>query len=461
MREKQKILLVDDERGFRQAIVRFLQKDHTVIEAATGREGLELARAEEPDLVLLDIGLPDESGLEILTQLKELRPSPTVVMVTAYEQVKDVVLAMKRGAFDYLVKPVDLEEFELTIQHALENASLRNEVDRLRQEVQRLQKVDRLVGRNPSFLEAQMLAVKSAQSPDAGVLLQGESGVGKELFARLIHSSSPRAAYPFVALNCAVFSPEIIESELFGYEKGAFTGARAEGKEGLLEVADGGTLFLDEVVDLPAEVQAKLLRVIEEKEFYPLGGTKKRRVDLRIVSACNRNLWEAAEQGAFRKDLFFRLATIQIKLPALRDRRQDILPLTHYFLEQLNDKYGKRFRTVSPDAQKILLSYAWPGNVRELRNAVERVVLLENDDTVLGRHLRFLGPGGEAAKMEGEDAGLGVELPDEGVSLQALEKTVIKKAYEKCGRNKSKTARFLSIPRHVLLYRLKKYGIGS
>lgn len=460
MREKQKILLVDDERGFRQAIVRFLQKDHTVIEAATGREGLELARAEEPDLVLLDIGLPDESGLEILTQLKELRPSPTVVMVTAYEQVKDVVLAMKRGAFDYLVKPVDLEEFELTIQHALENASLRNEVDRLRQEVQRLQKVDRLVGRNPSFLEAQMLAVKSAQSPDAGVLLQGESGVGKELFARLIHSSSPRAAYPFVALNCAVFSPEIIESELFGYEKGAFTGARAEGKEGLLEVADGGTLLLDEVVDLPPEVQAKLLRVLEEKEFYPLGGTKKRRVDLRIVSACNRDLWEAAEQGAFRKDLFFRLATIQIKLPALRDRRQDILPLTHYFLEQLNDKYGKRFRTVSPDAQEILLSYAWPGNVRELRNAVERVVLLENEDTVLGRHLHFLGPGREAAKAEGEDAGLRVELPDEGVSLQALEKTVIKKAYEKCGRNKSKTARFLSIPRHVLLYRLKKYGIG-
>jgi DNA-binding NtrC family response regulator len=460
MREKQKILLVDDERGFRQAIGRLLQKDHTVVEAATGREGLELARGEEPDLVLLDIGLPDESGLEILTQLKELRPSPTVVMVTAYEQVKDVVLAMKRGAFDYLVKPVDLEEFELTIQHALENASLRNEVDRLRQEVQRLQKVDRLVGRNPSFLEAQMLAVKSAQSPDAGVLLQGESGVGKELFARLIHSSSPRAAYPFVALNCAVFSPEIIESELFGYEKGAFTGARAEGKEGLLEVADGGTLFLDEVVDLPMEVQAKLLRVIEEKEFYPLGGTKKRRVDLRIVSACNRDLWEAAEQGAFRKDLFFRLATIQIKLPALRDRRQDILPLTHYFLEQLNDKYGKRFRTVSPDAEKILLSYAWPGNVRELRNAVERVVLLENDDTVLGRHLRFLGPGGEAAKVEGEAAGLRVELPDEGVSLQALEKTVIKKAYEKCGRNKSKTARFLSIPRHVLLYRLKKYGIG-
>lgn len=460
MRQKQKILLVDDERGFRQAIVRLLQKDHTVVEAATGREGLELARAEEPDLVLLDIGLPDESGLEILTQLKELRPSPTVVMVTAYEQVKDVVLAMKRGAFDYLVKPVDLEEFELTIQHALENASLRNEVDRLRQEVQRLQKVDRLVGRNPSFLEAQMLAVKSAQSPDAGVLLQGESGVGKELFARLIHSSSPRAAYPFVALNCAVFSPEIIESELFGYEKGAFTGARAEGKEGLLEVADGGTLFLDEVVDLPAEVQAKLLRVIEEKEFYPLGGTKKRRVDLRIVSACNRDLWEAAEQSAFRKDLFFRLATIQIKLPALRDRRQDILPLTHYFLEQLNDKYGKRFRTVSPDAQEILLSYAWPGNVRELRNAVERVVLLENDDTVLGRHLYFLGPGREAAKVEGEDAGLRVELPDEGVSLQALEKTVIKKAYEKCGRNKSKTARFLSIPRHVLLYRLKKYGIG-
>ncbi|HBD07864.1 MAG TPA: DNA-binding response regulator, partial [Syntrophobacteraceae bacterium] len=223
MRNKQKILIIDDELPFRIALRRILEKDHLVLEADSGDAGLQTAKQEEPDLILLDIGLPDASGLDVLPRLKELRPSPTVVMITAYEQAKEVVMAMKRGAFDYLVKPVDLDEFELTIQTALEHAGLKNEVDRLRLEIQRLHQVGRLVGKTPSFLDAQVLAIKSAQSADAGVLLQGESGVGKELFARLIHAESPRAAYPFVALNCAAFSAEIIESELFGYEKGAFT----------------------------------------------------------------------------------------------------------------------------------------------------------------------------------------------------------------------------------------------
>ena len=238
-------------------------------------------------------------------------------MITAYERVKDVVMAIKQGAFDYLVKPVDINEFELTIQNALEHAGLKNEITRLRQEVQRLQGVDRLIGKDPLFLEAQMLAVKSAQSRDAGVLIQGESGVGKELFAKLIHTNSPRASYSFVALNCAAFATEIIESELFGYERGAFTGAKSEGKEGLLQVADGGTLFLDEIVDLHPEIQAKLLRVMEEKEFFAVGGTRKKKVDIRVVSACNQDLWHVAEEGGFRKDLYFRLATIKINLPAV------------------------------------------------------------------------------------------------------------------------------------------------
>lgn len=458
MRETQKILIVDDETPFRSAIRRLLEKRYTIIEAETGGRGLTLAFEEEPDLVLLDVALPDANGLELLSQFKELRPSPTVVMITAYDQVKDVVTAIKRGAFDYLVKPVDVDEFEFTVKKALEHAGLRNEVDRLRQEVQRLQKVDRFIGLNPKFLDAQMLAIKSAQSRDAGVLLQGESGVGKELFARLIHARSPRAEFPFVALNCAAFSAEIIESELFGYEKGAFTGARVEGKPGLLEVADGGTLFLDEVIDLHPEIQAKLLRVLEEKEFFPLGGTRKRRVDIRILSACNRDLWESTEEGRFRKDLYFRLATIRIDLPALRDRPEDIIPLTRLFIEEFNDKYGKRFRGASPDAEALLLSHSWPGNVRELKNTVERIVLLENDDTILLKHLHFLVPNAQPEPQSPRENLLS-DLPEQGIALEEIEKQVILKAFHKCQCNKSKTARFLRMPRHVLIYRLKKLGI--
>jgi DNA-binding NtrC family response regulator len=458
MRDTQKILIVDDEAPFRSALRRLLDKKYLVIEAETGARGLQLAYREEPDLVLLDVALPDANGLEILSQFKELRPSPTVVMITAYEQIKDVVTAIKRGAFDYLVKPVDLDEFEFTIQTALEHAGLRNEVDRLRQEVQRLQQVDRFIGINPKFLEAQMLAIKSAQSRDAGVLLQGESGVGKELFARLIHAQSPRANYPFVALNCAAFSAEIIESELFGYEKGAFTGARVEGKEGLLEVADGGTIFLDEIIDLHLEIQAKLLRVLEEKEFYPLGGTRKRTVDIRLLSACNRDLWQSTEEGIFRKDLFFRLATIRIDLPSLRERIEDILPLVQFFMEDFNDKYGKRFRRLSPEAERLLLAHSWPGNVRELRNTIERVVLLENEDTILARHLHFLVPQATPDTPAASEV-LRISFPDQGIALEEMEKHIIFDAYERCQRNKSKTARFLKIPRHVLLYRLKKLGI--
>ena len=458
MREKHKILIVDDEAHFRSALRRFLEKTHIVLEADNGETGLKLAVSEEPDLVLLDIGLPDASGLDMLPRFKEIRPSPAIVMITAYDRVKDVVMAIKQGAFDYLVKPVDLDEFEVTIQNALEHAGLKNEVARLRQEVERLQGVGRLIGSNQSFLEAQVLAIKSAQSRDAGVLIQGETGAGKELFLRLIHTKSPRAQYPFVALNCAAFSTEIIESELFGYERGAFTGAKLEGKEGLFEVADGGTLFLDEVVDLHPEIQAKLLRVLEEKEFFAIGGTRKKKVDIRVVSACNRDLWQVAEEGGFRKDLYFRLSTIRINLPALRERKEDILPLARVFIEEFNDKYGKRFMGLNPKAEELLVSRSWPGNVRELRNSIERVVLLENDDMILGRHLHFL----DHDKVEpsaGRPEEFNMVLPDGGIGLDEIEKQVIFQAREKCGANKSKMARFLKLPRHVLLYRLKKYGI--
>jgi transcriptional regulator with PAS, ATPase and Fis domain len=282
--------------------------------------------------------------------------------------------------------------------------------------------------------------------------------VGKELFARLIHTQSPRAKYPFVALNCAAFSADIIESELFGYEKGAFTGARVEGKEGLLEVADGGTLFLDEVIDLHAEIQAKLLRVLEEKEFYPLGGTRKRTVDTRVISACNKDLWKAAGEGRFRKDLFFRLATIRIDLPPLRERSEDILPLVQFFVNDFNDKYGKHFRGVGPQAERLLLAHPWPGNVRELKNTIERVILLEDEETIRARHLRFLGAPANNETPTITDA-LRIAFPEQGIAFEEIERQIIQGAYERCQRNKSKTARFLKMPRHILIYRLKKLGI--
>jgi len=327
-------------------------------------------------------------------------------------------------------------------------------VDRLRHEVQRLQQVDRFVGLNPKFLQAQMLAIKSAQSRDAGVLLQGESGAGKELFARLIHGRSPRADYPFVALNCAAFSTEIIESELFGYEKGAFTGARAEGKEGLLEVADGGTLFLDEVSDLHLEIQAKLLRVLEEKEFFPLGGTRKRTVDIRILSACNTDLWQGTEEGRFRKDLFFRLATIRIDLPPLRERTEDILPLVHFFMDEFNDKYGKHFRRVNAQAERLLLAHSWPGNVRELKNVLEQASILNEDGIIKPQHMPVL-----AEKSFQEMAGTddGTMHLDEKLNL--MEKEMIMEALRKAGGIQVKAAGILGINQRSLWHRIKKLQI--
>lgn len=465
-RTKYSVLIVDDETTFRKSVKRFLKKEYHTFEAESGNKCLELVRSLKPELVLLDIGLPDLSGLEVLSRLKEIEHPPSVIMVTAYDQIKDVVHAMKLGASNYLVKPIDIDEFELAIKNALETVSLKKEVERLRGQLKKAYNLDQLIGSSPSFLAAQELAIKSAESADASIVLQGESGVGKELFARLIHFHSPRAANSFLALNCAAFASEIVESELFGHEPGSFTGARQKGKEGLLEAADGGSLFLDEVADLGPGIQAKLLRVLEEKEFYAVGGTKEKHVDVRFIAACNKDLWKEVKKGNFRPDLYFRLATIKIELPPLRKRHKDILPLAQFFMEKFNNKYGKRFKYISSEAQSFLENFEWPGNVRQLRNTIERIVLLEDDVVIRGTHLNFLldDTAGKLKSFErtshAGNSGFSFVLPESGFSLEEAEKAIISEAYKKCSYNKSKTAKFLNTPRHVLLYRLKKFGLS-
>ncbi len=464
---KYTILIVDDESTFRKSVNRFLEKHYHTLEAPTGQRALEIATTLHPELVLLDIGLPDMSGLEVLSKLKESEHPPAIIMVTAYDQIKDVVEAMKLGASNYLVKPIDIDEFDLAIKNALETVSLRKEIEGLRGQLKRAYNLDRLIGSSQAFIAAQELAIKSAESADASILLQGESGVGKELFAKLIHFHSPRAARPFLALNCAAFATEIVESELFGHEPGSFTGARQSGKAGLLEAANEGSLFLDEVVDLGPDVQAKLLRVLEEKEFYRVGGTQKKQVDVRFIAACNRDLWKEVKKGNFRADLYFRLATIKIELPPLRDRHEDILPLAQFFMDKFNKKYGKNFRYISPEAQGFLESFNWPGNVRQLRNTIERIVLLETDTVIRAKHLNFLLQDNAGDLRESAlhtfsgTAGFTFNLPDQGFSLEEAEKLIIAEAYKKCNFNKSKTAKFLKTPRHILTYRLKKFGLSK
>ncbi len=463
---KYSILIVDDETTFRKSVNRFLKKYYHTIEAPNGQKALELARTIKPELVLLDIGLPDMSGLEVLARLKETEHPPAVIMVTAYDQVKDVVHAMKLGASNYLVKPIDIDEFDVAIKNALETVSLKKEIEGLKGQLKKAYKLDRLIGSSPAFIAAQELAIKSAESADASILLQGESGVGKELFAKLIHFHSPRAANPLLALNCAAFASEIVESELFGHEPGSFTGARQSGKKGLLEAANEGSLFLDEVADLGHGIQAKLLRVLEEKEFYPVGGTKKKHVDVRFIAACNRDLWHEVKRGNFRPDLYFRLATIKIELPPLRKRKEDILPLAQFFMEKFNNKYGKQFQYISPEAQSFLENFNWPGNVRQLRNTIERIVLLEDDVVIRAKHLNFLlddnaGDFTFPSSLQANfSTGFRFTLPESGFSLEEAEKAIIAEAYKKCNYNKTKTAKFLKTPRHILTYRLKKYGLS-
>jgi DNA-binding NtrC family response regulator len=459
-----KILIVDDEASFRTSLKGALKKNYQVAEAANGEEALSQVVDSPPDVVLLDISMPVVDGLETLRRIREIDDYIAVIMVTAHGEIKNVVQAINQGALDYLTKPIDLDGLYIAIGKALERLRFKREISSLRHDLSREYNIENLIGKSPGFLRSLSMAKRVAKSPDANVYVGGESGVGKELFARVIHFNSPRAAAPFVAVNCAAINKDVVESELFGYRRGAFTGANIKGKRGFFEEANGGTLLLDEMADLPLDFQAKLLRVLEEKEFYPVGDSQARKVDVRVIATTNRPLDKLCETGQFRQDLYFRLATISIHIPPLQERQEDILLLANYFLEIFNKKYSKTFRRFSPEAIQILLRHSWKGNVRELKNAIERVTLLEDATEVEKQHLEFLTPTPATTPRpprQAVQAGdfLPIQIPTSGIRLDEVIKNLITTAYQQTGKNQVQTARLLGITRNTLLYRLKKYGI--
>ncbi len=454
------IYIVDDEPTIREGISISLKADYKVQAFPSAEAALKALKAHIPDLILLDIGLPGMSGIDALSEIKKDVPDILVIMITAYEDIKTVISAMKLGAYDYVVKPIHMDSLEITIKNALETIKLRKEV-RLLQE--------RYLQENLPCYVAESNAIKNimdfielvAKSPDTPILILGETGTGKEFLASTIHYRSPNYKGPLVTVNCAAIPQNLIESELFGYEKGAFSGANPLGKRGLIEEAAQGTLFLDEVGDLSLEAQAKLLRFLEEGEFYRVGGTKKMQVSTRIVSATNKDLEAMMDQDRFRKDLYFRLGVIKIQVPSLNERPDDIIPLARHFLFEFSRKFKKNFTDMTAEVQSTLLGYAWEGNVRELRNLIERGVLVGKGPELA---LEDLGiePSKTRLPSSRREGGFS-PIPPEGIDLttveEAFQRHYIEEALRMAGGNESQAAKLLGINHHTFRYRRKNLQI--
>lgn len=450
-----RILVIDDEPGLRKSLSLILgDAGYQVITASDGEEGLRKVADEAPDLVLCDIRMPGMGGLEFLAKVRELGSHALVLIMTAYGSMELAVQAMKAGAYDYIPKPFGADEVLLSIRKAEERERLQREVGRLREEVRADRRFGEIVARSSAMVRALELAGKVARHPSP-VLVTGASGTGKELVARLIHRESDRAEGPFVAVNCGAIPETLLESEFFGYMKGAFSGADRQ-KEGLFEAAHGGTLFLDEVGDLPHPLQVKLLRALQEGEIRRLGGTEVRRVDVRVISATNRDLEEAIEQGEFREDLYYRLAVVPIHLPPLRHRAEEIPHLVRYILDRAESRLGIRIERVEPDAMEVLTAYHWPGNIRELENVLERAVVLADSPRLTADHLPDSVKRRDAARVS---AG----LPDDDLSVKRhtaeLERELIRRALERTGGNKTQAADVLELSPRALRYKIKDYGL--
>ena len=383
MLESKSILIVDDEANIRRVLDAVFTKDgYRVLTAENGRKALDVVSTEpELDVLLCDLIMPDLNGIEVLKSTREINPFLSVVMITAHGTIKTAVDAMRLGAFDYITKPFDMDEIKLIVKNALERRRLLAENTELKQELRSRYKFDEIVGTSGKMQEVYKIIERVANS-NATVLIRGESGTGKELVARAIHFNSPRSAKPFIAVSCAALPETLLESELFGHEKGAFTGAVGQ-KAGRFELANQGTLFLDEIAEVSLAMQVKLLRVLQERKFERVGGTKTLSMDVRMIAATNRNLEDAVAAGEFREDLYYRLQVIQVFLPQLRDRREDIPPLVEHFVEKFNTQNGRDIKFVSPECMELLMKYDWPGNIRELENAIERGVVLADPNSEL------------------------------------------------------------------------------
>ncbi|MTI96706.1 MAG: sigma-54-dependent Fis family transcriptional regulator [Firmicutes bacterium] len=442
------ILVIDDEKNMRWALSQALSADgHRVLTADDGRDGLEQYAEHQPDLVVLDVKMPGLNGMEVLKKLKELDKTLPVLMITAHGTIDNAIEAMKIGADDYITKPFELETVRATIARTLKLASLTREVGLLRQEMQAAD----IIGESPQFMAVMELVAKVAPSP-ATVLIEGESGTGKELVAKAIHRQSPRSEGPFIGVNCGALPENLLESELFGHEKGAFTGA-VNRKPGRFERADGGTLFLDEVGELPPATQVRLLRVLQERELERVGGTETIPVNVRVVTATNRNLAEMVAAGEFREDLFYRLNVVPIHVPPLRERKADIPLLTEHFIGKYCAELGKPALKVTDEVLAVFSGYRWPGNIRELENVLERAVILAGGSELSTDLL----PQELFARKAAVHADF--ELPEQGVNLEELEKSLLVQALQKTDGNKTRAANLLGISRHTLLYRLSKYDL--
>ncbi|MBM4348108.1 MAG: sigma-54-dependent Fis family transcriptional regulator, partial [Deltaproteobacteria bacterium] len=429
---------------------------YEVMTTRTGEEGLEWFQKENPDLILLDHWLPGINGDEVLRQIKEKDPEIPVIIMTAQGSIEMAVNLMKMGAFDFLVKPFELDQVEDLIKKGLDRIRLKKEVEWLRSQYQEKFRSGGIIGVSQKMKEVLGLAEKVAQGSETTVLIEGETGTGKELLAEYIHFLSPRSSFPFIPINCGAIPKDLFESELFGYEKGAFTGALEKGKMGKVEAADKGTLFLDEAGELSPSAQVKILRVLEEKEYFKVGGVEKKKADVRIIAATNKDLESEIKKGNFRDDLYFRLNVVKLCIPPLRERKEDILPLFRFFIARFNEQFKKGFNQISKEAEEGVLSYSWPGNIRELRNTVERIVLLEKGDTILGKHLSFLT---EREEQVQERAEFKPHLPSRGIVLDEVERQYILEALKAKKGNKLQAAKMLGISRSALLYRMEKYGI--
>jgi DNA-binding NtrC family response regulator len=445
------ILVVDDEQLIRWSLTeRLKQEGYRLVEAATAAAALE-RHAEGVDLVLLDYKLPDGDGLSVLKQIKDADADTLVILLTAHSSVDLAVEAMKHGAYHYANKPFNLDEIALLVDKALETTRLRREVRALRASQAQPFSIDRIVGESRAVKDAKALLQKVAASPASTVLLTGESGTGKDLAAKVLHYASDRGARPFMNITCSALPDTILESELFGHERGAFTDARQQ-KRGLLESADGGTVFLDEIGEMAAPLQAKLLRFLEEKTFKRVGGVADIRVDVRVIAATNRTLEDEVKKGRFREDLYYRLNVLPIVLPPLRTRTDDIPALVHYFVDAYNREFRKRVRSVSDEAMRRLQMYGWPGNVRELRNAVERAMLLVEGDELTADQF----PVASAAVSRLTEA---VALPASGIDLEQLERSLVVQALERSGWNQTRAAALLGLNRDQIRYRIEKFKL--
>jgi two-component system response regulator AtoC len=449
------ILVIDDEKAIRWSLGEALKENsYGVLEADNGEKGLRLFRERSADLVLIDLRLPGESGLEVLSRIKDLDPSVPVIMMTAYGEVETAVDAMKKGAYDFVLKPFALEKLKITIANALETQNLRNELAYMKKATEGTDFKD-FVGQSQAITQIFDKLKKIGKSKANTILITGESGVGKELVARTIHTCSHSETRPFMEINCASVPETLLESELFGYEKGAFTDAKTR-KKGLVELAEGGTLFLDEIGEMGITLQSRLLRVIENKTFRRVGGVQDLRVNTRIVAATNRDLENEIEQKTFRKDLYFRLKVIPIHVPPLRGRKEDVPLLVNHFVDRFNGELGKHVKPVAREVMEVLVSYDWPGNVRELKNVIERAMLLDAEEEILLEHLP---PEIHEPESGGVTTGKSAHVLSSffPMTLREVERIQIEKTLEQTKGNKSKAAGILGISRQTLREKLKSF----